>query len=832
MRKFKRAQAQNQASIERHLDKNKVLDLSSSDEENESTNEILQRAVNETLSSYQYEGGDSEKALSYLTDVFQSGGAICLICISSVKKTDSIWNCSLCFSFMHLPCIQHWIRDSLTYKHEKGINPLWACPKCRTEYPEDEIPKEYKCFCNKITDPIYQPWNIPHSCGETCGKPLQPLCGHNCVLLCHPGPCPPCPKMVTANCYCEKAPAQTRRCNAKEWSCGNICNKIYSNCPHKCQSECHSGTCPPCSATVEALCHCKNEFSLKQCNESIWECKKKCGKLFSCKIHECEAFCHRPGDCGDCPLAKNRTCPCGKKKYNVSCKQETVPTCGDTCGKILDCQSHYCNMRCHTERCGQCLEVVTKTCRCGSYTKEIACAKEFHCNKKCTQMRLCNRHPCNKKCCDCLLTNNFNVCEKICDTTLNCRKHKCPAPCHSGPCYPCPRTIIIQCRCGNSKITVPCGTKRIKPPHCKKLCKIPPVCHHLKRESHKCHQGACPPCKKICNLTYKQCDHQCPAVCHTKIWIKVQINGATGKPMGPWDTPKEVMQQKTLPCPPCEVPVMVTCLGGHETLPWPCHKAISSSCQRACGQLLKCTNHNCELICHKIGSSNNEGSNCMNCELPCALPRPQGCSHACPRVCHPAPCPSCKQIVRISCHCGINNLYKRCFELTNATAEERDELLKCGNQCPKIYSCGHRCVDNCHSGNCRSSENCNKRVKVTCKCQRIKLSVLCIQVQKNEIKIECDNECRDIKMEKERVRKIELEKKRKEEELRNQREIEKFERKFKPRRKEKEKLMNNDDNIRDNNWSLLKKFISFGILSSIIISFFFYLSEKPWGIFK
>lgn len=90
MKKFKRAQAQNQAAIDRHLN-NKILE-SSSDEDNEPINEVLQQAVNKTLSTYQFEGGDAEKALSYLTDVFQSGGAVCLICISSVKKPDAVSN--------------------------------------------------------------------------------------------------------------------------------------------------------------------------------------------------------------------------------------------------------------------------------------------------------------------------------------------------------------------------------------------------------------------------------------------------------------------------------------------------------------------------------------------------------------------------------------------------------------------------------------------------------------------------------------------------------------------------------------------------------------------
>ncbi|XP_032670664.1 NF-X1-type zinc finger protein NFXL1 [Odontomachus brunneus] len=797
MHKFKKAQAQNKLSIEKHLEANASLN-SSSEEEDETNEDDVQNVVDKVLSAYKGQGIDAEKVISYLVNSFQSSSAVCLICISTVKKIDPIWNCRICYAFLHLSCILHWINDSLNYKRAKGITQIWACPKCRMEYGQDQIPRSYKCFCRKTIDPPYQPWMIPHSCGETCGKLLQPECGHKCVLLCHPGPCPPCAKMVMVKCYCGKLPAQPRRCNAKNWSCGNVCNTKYESCMHSCGNLCHTGECLPCMETVSLKCRCKSSQKEEKCHKGIWICEKPCNRKFSCNVHVCESTCHLPGDCGDCPMEKNRFCPCGKKRYEVSCRQQQVPACGDTCGKLLNCGSHYCNMRCHTDRCGQCLEVVTKTCRCGSYTKEIACVKEFHCNKKCTQTRLCGRHLCNKKCCDCVLKNASNLCEKICGETLNCRKHKCAAPCHSGPCYPCNRTDVIQCRCGSSRITVPCGTrKRIRPPPCNKSCKIPPICHHSKRETHKCHQGSCPPCKKVCGLIYKRCGHCCPATCHTKVWVKVKVNGAKSQPIGPWEKRQEdVMQLKTLPCPPCEVSVPVTCLGGHETRPWPCHMSRPSSCGRVCGRPLPCKNHTCELTCHKVGTVNevdgtsSNGTPCMECVNECLFSRPTGCTHACPQPCHPAPCKPCKQLVRVSCHCGISTLYRHCVDLTSASSKRRNELLRCGNQCPKNYSCGHRCVNDCHSGTCTKGEECNKKVRLWCKCKRIKKDFLCSLIQKKQITVECDDVCESMKNERNQAQEAMMARKREAEELRNREEIEKFEKKFKPRRKKRDKYDN------------------------------------------
>lgn len=63
-------------------------------------------------------------------------------------------------------------------------------PKCRTEYQQKDCPTKYICFCGKEANPKFDPWLVPHSCGQTCGRNLKPECGHTCLLLCHPGECP------------------------------------------------------------------------------------------------------------------------------------------------------------------------------------------------------------------------------------------------------------------------------------------------------------------------------------------------------------------------------------------------------------------------------------------------------------------------------------------------------------------------------------------------------------------------------------------------------------------------------------------------------------------
>lgn len=95
----------------------------------------------------------------------------------------------------------------------------WGCPKCRQLYKQAAIPHSYTCFCGKQPDPEFDPWIAPHTCGEVCGKGLAGSCGHSCLLLCHPGPCPPCPLVVDAVCSCGKS-RRRRRCGQQRFQCG------------------------------------------------------------------------------------------------------------------------------------------------------------------------------------------------------------------------------------------------------------------------------------------------------------------------------------------------------------------------------------------------------------------------------------------------------------------------------------------------------------------------------------------------------------------------------------------------------------------------------------
>ena len=201
--------------MQKHL---KTVDIvnDSDEDSSEDINEDqydTEELVSRVFGSYGLECGAEQRTKEALLSCIGSGS--CLICIGDLKRKDSIWNCTECHCSFHLQCIQRWAQDSIFQQqrdfdnndlvdlsrpvpridknHKKDLK--WGCPKCRATYSESEIPKKYTCYCGKVTDPQFDPWIVPHSCGETCEKNFRPYCGHQCLILCHPGPCPPCPKI-------------------------------------------------------------------------------------------------------------------------------------------------------------------------------------------------------------------------------------------------------------------------------------------------------------------------------------------------------------------------------------------------------------------------------------------------------------------------------------------------------------------------------------------------------------------------------------------------------------------------------------------------------------
>ncbi|XP_037090699.1 NF-X1-type zinc finger protein NFXL1-like [Pollicipes pollicipes] len=569
-RRFAEACAEIRAASEKHVAQ---YELSDSEEEwddvdDDTRDRILGKVCN------QFTGKDALGNTSeYLQRALNADASTCLICIGTVKRADAVWCCSGCYVGFHLACVQTWARDSLSQQElrledgdAKAAQLDWKCPNCRCSYGRAEIPSRYLCYCGKQVNPPLDPWLLPHACEQRCERPLRPDCGHTCLLHCHPGPCPPCPVTVKTRCYCGASGPDTRRCGSKAWSCRKPCNKTLDCNTHRCPEPCHPGACPACPQTSRQPCNCGSQAQLRPCASPRWQCDKVCGRPLSCGHHRCDAVCHA-GACGPCPRADRRRCPCGRTEVQQPCHEE-VATCGDTCDKWLACGVHRCADRCHAGACRRCLQLRVKRCRCGRKEKEMVCDKEFTCENKCKRLKDCGKHTCNRKCC----TGDCPACELTCGKTLPCRQHKCSSPCHTGPCYPCPLTAELRCPCGGARLTVPCGRERgARPPRCRRPCRAPPDCHHPARQPHACHEGACPPCTLECGRELG-CGrgHRCPRPCHAQVTRRFV---SAKKAATPWEKPQEQLVTVSLPCPACQAPVLVPCLGEHAQYPMPCDVA-------------------------------------------------------------------------------------------------------------------------------------------------------------------------------------------------------------------------------------------------------------------
>ncbi|KAE8714837.1 NF-X1-type zinc finger protein NFXL2 [Hibiscus syriacus] len=687
---------------------------------------------------------DLSKIQSFLNSS-SSGALSCLICLERIRPSDPTWSCSsLCFALFHLLCIQSWARQASDLSAARAAARLpitaetaakqatWNCPKCRSSYSKSEIPKSYFCFCGKLRDPPSDnPWILPHSCGEICNRPLPNNCGHFCLLLCHPGPCPSCPKSIKTRCFCGSV-EDFRRCGFKNFSCNRHCNKRLDCNKHNCYEICHPGTCPPCRARETYRCRCGKKEEKKDCCDRDFRCENECKKLLTCGKHVCERGCHR-GACGECPLQGRRTCPCGERVYEGMPCDGVTPVCGATCNKLLNCGYHRCPERCHKGPCVEtCRTMVKKSCRCGGLKKEVPCYQDLSCEKKCLRMRDCGRHACRRRCCD----GDCPPCSEVCDKRLRCKNHKCPAPCHRGACAPCPLMVTISCACGETFFEVPCGTEMDqKPPKCRKLCKITPLCRHASNSKpHRCHYGPCPQCRALCEVEYP-CGHKCNLRCH-----------GPKPPPNPEFTLKPKKKKSYLqpgctpgtPCPPCPELVWRPCVGEHmgaERM-MVCSNTTRFSCDNLCGNLLPCGNHYCTKTCHPLETQpsssghHKRSETCEECRLPCEKERMPKCSHPCPLQCHPGECPPCKVLVKRSCHCGAMVHAFECIYYNNLSEKDQVAARSCGGPCHrKLPNCTHLCPEICHVDKCPAPDKCSKKVTVRCKCQTLKKEWICQDVQ-------------------------------------------------------------------------------------------------------
>ncbi|KYB27326.1 protein shuttle craft [Tribolium castaneum] len=539
----------------------------------------------------------------------------CLVCCEKIKHTDKIWTCQQCYHIFHLNCTIAWANSS---KLDSG----WRCPACQNVC--SDIPKQYTCYCGKTLEPRPLPGVVPHACGELCEKTRR--CDHKCTILCHPGPCPDCNVMVAKPCGCG-ATTQTVKCSADtEIVCGAICGKKLSCGVHECGAKCHVGPCMECDRELRQICYCEKVGRKVKCREEFkgavnYSCGEVCGRGLSCGNHTCTKVCHE-GDCEACPrdVGVVKTCPCGRselKKRRESCL-DPIPCCDKICGKILNCGQpaapHSCKLPCHEGPCPPCPLTTLIRCRCGHMDREIPCGQvTTKADDARCEKKCTKKRLCGKHRCNQRCCIEIeHICPLPCNHMLACGQHRCERTCHSGRCPPCVETSFDELYCE-------CGANVLYPPI---PCGTKP-----------------PPCNNPCSRP-RPCGHEANHACHT---------GA---------------------CPPCTVLCKRWCYGKHEQRSAiPCYQE-DFSCGLPCGKAMPCGAHKCDKACHL-------GACTLPCKQKCNVKRVQ-CGHPCGVTCHEGPCPDtpCRQMVPVTCPCGLQKATRPCIELAEAYKEIEMAHLK------------------------------------------------------------------------------------------------------------------------------------------------------------
>jgi transcriptional repressor NF-X1 len=138
------------------------------------------------------------------------------------------------------------------------------------------------------------------------------------------------------------------------------------------------------------------------------------------------------------------------------------------------------------------------------------------------------------------------------------------------------------------------------------------------------------------------------------------------------------------------------------------------------------------------------------CNFPCLRPRACGHVNLNSHYCHPADtaCPPCMTFTSRECICGKETLKNipcsrqalpSCGKICQKLIPDCDHLCQrtchsdecsndhhpCLSQCLQIRSCGHKCQYKCHGKICSEDNICKQSEMVSCKCGRIKKSVVC-----------------------------------------------------------------------------------------------------------
>eukprot|EP01132_Coremiostelium_polycephalum_P004597 gene4597-5739_t len=562
------------------------------------------------------------------------------------------------------------------------------------------------CYCGAENRVQRCSLGTQYECDRVCGAKLP--CGHKCESKCHSGEHRPCQKSGVYKCKCgnmEKAAP----CSEQIYSCGKVCGKQLGCKHHNCQEICHEA-CPKCPLSEPRPCGCGRRIYNLPCTVPVTpNCESTCDKLLSCGVHKCTKKCHH-GECTPCRVPTVKTCRCKRTQEKVFCSNEQLlcqnkcnnqrnckkhkckkkccagdcPDCDEVCGEKLLCGNHKCESTCHSGRCLPCIKTVKVFCNCKQSFVLVPCGTEKkcpvpRCSKSCRIPSTCHhpdvkRHRCHFGTCPTL------PCTKICNLAHPECNHTCPLPCHD----PAPKISF------RLKPTIEHQSQIIHPITKEKPVVIPPPMTDTQA------QKLCPPCEVPIDR-----------ICLGKHTIKTFA---------------------------CHIPPDYSCGVGCGNL----KECGNHHCSRECHTINypRYLSDDKLTVVEKNTQSILLPDTCQKCELPCQNPRPQLCTHKCSKPCHLGGCPDCEKIVKRSCYCTSITLNLPCHKYTVRMLQEGNkesiplsqDIFSCTQMCRKsLPKCTHNCRQICHPNQCQP---CDSKLKVYCPCKTIKEEWSCQDAQK------------------------------------------------------------------------------------------------------
>ncbi|CAD8059690.1 unnamed protein product [Paramecium primaurelia] len=524
----------------------------------------------------------------------------------------------------------------------------------------------------------------------------------------------------------------------KPFFCNKKCLKMYSNCNHLCNLDCHISDFhseESCPFQCDRVMQCGHKCKLL-CKDKC-QCKEIIDLQLSCE-HQIKTICGTNPQTQKCLKEVQIQYPkCLHIKKFICYQRDKYIYCQQKCERILNC-GHTCNKICYVD-CGNCMQECNKVRPCGHNT----ICKNF-CYEDCSpcdfpvQTELDCGHTIEFPCISQKKDQQNHKCQQNCRKKRECGHYLqiCENKCHEqcSPCYfpiekqlKCSHYVIVNCFEANNK------EQEIR---CIEACQKPRQCGHDQTCLNKCYQE-CSPCQvmisKILNCghsiqieCYKQNqEYQCQQICTRKR--------------------------------DCNHDQQCTNL---------CYEQCSP-CIQIINHTLPC-NHNHQFECHSFNISLQQ----FICHEPCLLQRSCGHTSVCLSKCYENKCSPCLQIVNKKLDCGHIIKIKCCeFQQTQICQEPCNKIRECGhiNLCKKLciepcqpceydvlktLPCNHQSLVKCYQQsqpiickeNCIKVRDCGHYYPCTNLCFETCTPCKSVILQKLQCKHEIDIECSQLSL--------------------------------------------------------------------------------------